>query len=179
MSNVYERVQKNRRPRWDRTVYIWGAVALVITVAILTPIIYMASHQYRFHRFLQDISQSGVVAENETVKCCVDGKTGAMTSEDLSSLLVLLSDGGCGRSVKKAPTGDTVRLEFPNGALLELGKARTKDAYTKENIPSLFVSYVDQSGSSFSYITHKLSVSYLASVLPEEAKDWVARNSTP
>ena len=179
MSNMYEKVQKNRRPRWNRTVYIWGAVALVITVAVLTPIIYLASHQYRFHRFLQDISKSSVLIKDETVKCYVGGKTGTMTNEDLSGLLMLLSDGGCGRSETKLPPERPVRIEFPNGASLELWKARTKDAYTKEIIPSLFVSYVDQNGNRFSYITHKLSVSYLTSVLPDEAREWIARNSEP
>lgn len=179
MSDLYGKIQKNQRPRWDRTVYFWGAVALLITIAVLTPIIYMAGHQYRFHRFLQDISKSSVLIKDATVKCYVDGKTATLKKEDLSCLLMSLSEGGCGRSETKNPTGDMVRIEFPNGAVLELGSARTKDAYTKDNIPSLFVSYVDQNGDRFSYITHKLSVSDLSSALPDEAKDWIVRYSEP
>ena len=177
MSDVYEKIQKGRKPKWDRTIYYWSAVAIVIVVALSIPIISMASHQYRFHVFLKDISSSSLLAKTKSVTCTVDGISGTMTDGDLSKLLMLLTDGGCGKPEKILPERDSFRIDFPDGAVLELWRGQIKDAYTKEMIPSLIVSYVGKGGDRYSYLTHKISVKDLRGILPDVAKDWITRNS--
>lgn len=176
MSEAYKKVQKGR-PHWDKTIYIWSAVALVIFVMILVPVITMVSHQYRYHQFLQNLASSCIESRKDHAIFFVDGKKGTITDEQLNKLLMLLTDGGAGRSERKLPKDDSFRIEFPDGAMLELWKTGTKDSYTKETIPSLFVSYVGPNGKRFSYVTHIISVSYLNGILPEAANDWIARNS--
>lgn len=177
MSDVYDKVQKGRRPKWDRTIWYWSAVSAVIVIALAVPIVTMARHQYRFHVFLQDMSASSLYARVDTVSCTVDGKTDAMTTEQLSDLLVLLTDGGCGKQERRLPAYDSVRINFPDGATLELWRGKIKDAYTKEMLPALIVSFVNKDGERYSYLTYKIAVKDLRGILPDAAREWIIGNS--
>ncbi len=175
--DMYEKVRKDRRPKWDRTIWYWSAVAAVMVVALAIPIVSMARHQYRFHGFLQDVSSSSLHARIGAVTCSVDGKTDTVTTEELSKLLVLLTDGGCGKREKQLPSYDSFRIDFPDGAVLELWRGEIKDAYTKEMLPALIVAFDNKEGERYSYLTYKISVKNLQGILPDVAREWIARNS--
>lgn len=176
MSDLYVKVQKERRPKWDHTIWYWGAAAAVITVAILTPVLLMSIHQYRFHGFLRDVSSSSLYARIGAVTCTVDGKTDTVTTDELSKLLMMLTDGGCGKPMRKLPQEAPFRVDFYDGAVLKLWRGEIKDSYTGDMIPSLIVSFVNKDGKAYSYLTHLLSVRDLRYVLPDVAKEWVERN---
>ena len=176
MSDLYAKVQKERRPKRDHTIWYWGAAAAVITVAILTPVLLMSIHQYRFHGFLRDVSSSSLHARIGAVTCTVDGKTDTVTTEELSKLLMMLTDGGCGKPMRKLPQEAPFRVDFYDGAVLKLWRGEIKDSYTGDMIPSLIVSFVNKDGKAYSYLTHLLSVRDLRYVLPDVAKEWVERN---
>ena len=176
MSNAYEKIRKGR-PRRDKTLYIWGAVAVAVFAAILIPSYLAWSHQYRFHGFLQNLAISSSMAEGEYAVCYVDGDSAPITSEQLDKLLELLTDGGCGKKESRPSKNDTCRIVFPNGSVLELWRGEVKDSYTKEMIPSLHVSYSDAGGDRYSYLTHVISVKDLKGILPHAADEWIERNT--
>lgn len=177
MTDAYQKIKKGR-PKWDKTIYIWGAVSIVIAVAILVPSYLAWSHSYRFHGFLQNLAVSCDMADGENAVCYVDGKSAPITHEKLGKLMELLTDGGCGKKENRLPKADSCRIVFPNGSVLELWRGEVKDSYTKEMIPSLYVSYTDAGGSRYSYLTHVISVKDLRGILPNAADDWITRNST-
>ena len=175
MTDAYHKIKKGR-PKWDKTIYIWGAVSIAIVAAILIPICLAWSHMYRFHGFLQNLAVSCDMEDGEYAVCYVDGKNSPITHEKLGKLMELLTDGGCGKKENRLPKSDACRIDFPNGSVLELWRGEVKDPDTKEIIPSLYVCYTDAGGDRYSYLTHVISVKDLRGILPSAADDWIRRN---
>ena len=170
---MYENVNPPSTPRHDVKLII---AAVVLLAVLILPVAVHGGHIYRYHNFMGDISESCIASKWGTAAVCtVDGKSEEMTQEKLSQLLMYLMDGGSGGARYRLPKEEPLRIAFADGAVLELWGAQMKDSYTREPIPSLFVSYVNAEGKRFSYITNQISTSTLLGTLPTIALDWIER----
>lgn len=123
MPDIYDSVaspKKRVRGHRDRLVYIILIAAVFLIVNLLL-IVYLATYNNRVWDFRADLSESTIYAyDNDCLRADVDGQAIRVTGEHAYDVYQFMSVRGLGRDLLYTPRGESVTLDYGDGALLRM-----------------------------------------------------------
>ncbi|MBE6989483.1 MAG: hypothetical protein E7426_01890 [Ruminococcaceae bacterium] len=173
---MYEKVKTSHTPRRD--VQLAGCILLGVMLLILIafPLYLACRGQYEFHNFVQEMADSVLYSRQRGgALLTVEGETVRLEPDNMSHIYSLLTSKGSGKEQKELPDTEELFIDFGDGSTLQIWNRQVRDAYSKEMVNGLFISYVDHTGKRYSYDTDLLSARNIESYLPPEAAGWVER----
>ena len=150
--NTQGTAQKTMRRDRSLVPYIVGAV--VLSVALLIPIVNMARMTYRFQQFKQDLAESMTFAEEH----------GTLPPSNGDRFYKLVVNAGMGKPQNEVPNGGGISYAFGDGSTIELWKVNIDG---KSESPGTLIRFTRADGSVFCYDTDKIEFRLAADALSD------------
>ena len=174
---MHEQIRKTKvKERKGRDLPLWVglAVSVALLLSVIIPVIIGARAQNLYHTVMREMSQSVFYSRNHASAWIYVGEERQFQRADVTSgLLVMIADAGAGKPQKELPDTESVRIEFGDGASLQIWYAKVKGNYGGQPEDGLFLSYVNPEGERWSYTTHYLDAKTLIPYMPDIADEWL------
>ena len=154
-------VNKNKSSKKDRSILPVLIVALLLSVAILTPAVRYAGNIYGFDSFMNDLRESfisaqkfnGFTATYKNKECQIDKDSGSAIFANLNLI-------GRGIKCKEEENQNPFILEFGDGSTMLLAESEMKGRF-QNTVRALYVEYTYPTGKKYCYKTDQTSFNYL------------------
>jgi len=169
--DIYDRVDKNARPKKDRMLV--GSILLVIAViaVVIWPMVWAARESWRFTGFVHDLTESVLFAgEHGGAQMTEDGETFLLPKSTLDELYERIVTAGMGKTDAQVPGEEpALEVDFRDGTAMTLWAVEITDK-TRDNVTGIHVLYTDRDGGVYSYNTDKLLADSLLPMLLRNAE---------
>ena len=152
---LYDSILERRKPRPHQGLKVSMVFVVLIFLFGCGSFIWLANYRVAYQNFSVDFAKSVAYAcENDGVKATVDGQTLRLSEENAHKVCTYILFAKSGMPESEPPVEDAIRLEFGNGASLDLWEKTEKDGDKR-----LMLWYTDTEGGTYGYSTSKISFS--------------------
>ena len=171
---MYRERKPTNGQKTDIALWTSLAIAAALLLSVIIPVIVGARAQNLYHTVMREMSQSVFYSRNHASAWVYVGEEREFQRADVTSgLLAMIADAGAGKPQKELPDAEDVRVEFGDGATLQIWYAKVKGNYGGQPEDGLFLSYVNPEGKRWSYTTHYLDAKTLIPYMPTIADEWL------
>ena len=157
---MYERVQRPDKPKRDRKLPIAIAIAVLLLMATMIPILYSAHYQRQYRLFQTSLADStGYAIQHRSLTMERGGETVSLDPDKgHNTFLIALGLTGAGRTGKAPARNPDVTLTYGNGASLELWGVELEGYVDTTAKYGLFLRYTYPGGKTYAYDTAGLDI---------------------
>ena len=171
---MYRERKPTHGQKMDIALWTSLAIAAALLLSVIIPVVVGARAQNLYHTVMREMSQSVFYSRNHASAWIYVGEERQFQRADVTSgLLAMIADAGAGKPQKELPDTESVRIEFGDGASLQIWYAKVKGNYGGQPEDGLFLSYVNPEGERWSYTTHYLDAKTLIPYMPDIADEWL------
>ena len=151
---MYEKINREQRPKRDRMILALLLVVAVLIAALIPPVYLALGASYKYHNFVLEFSQSLTDAREENgviIRTDETGATSRVTADAVSSSFLKLTAFSFGQPLKKLPTGIMpFTVTLPDGTRLSFYDTPSDNGLEKPS--GVTVEYVPAEGKPFIYL---------------------------
>lgn len=153
---MYEQVIRKTSKENNRKMWLALAACGVVVVILTVLIVFGFRYRANFRQFLVDLSNSTEYAlEHNSLYLTVDGDTFLVIRKNIKKFYNTVAIAGSGRPASRLSRNADIKLDYGNGATLELWEAKVKNARNNRGI-GMVVCFTDTDGAEYCYDTDRL-----------------------
>ena len=157
---MYEKVRPARVRKCDWHLFLAIAACTLILVITALPIVFAGNYQHQYRMFQESLANSTIYSRhNNSLTMELDGEVISLDADGgYHTLLLSLVTAGAGRVGKPPAEPAEVKINFGNGASLELWGVELTDYVDPNSGYGLFLRYTYPDGKTYAYDTHMLTI---------------------
>ena len=153
---MYEQVRRKEPKARNRKLWLALAVWAVVVVILTTLVVFGFRYRSNFREFLGDLSDSTEYAlENNSLFLTVDGDSFLVIRKNVKKFYNAVAIAGSGRPAAPLKREADIKLDYGNGAVLELWETKVKNARNNRGM-GMVVQFTDTDGNAYCYDTDRL-----------------------
>ena len=153
---MYEQIRRVQPKANNKRLWLALAACGAVLLAIMALVIFGFRYKANFRDFLSELSNSTNYAlENNSLYLTVDGDTFLVIRKNIKKFYNAIAIAGSGRPASGLEREADIKLDFGNGAVLELWETQVKNARNNRGI-GMIVRFTNAEGNVYCYDTDRL-----------------------
>ena len=153
---MYEQVRRIQPKSNNRKLWLALAACGMVLAVLTALVIFGFRYRANFRNFLSDLSNSTNYAlEHNSLYLTVDGDTFLVIRKNVRKFYNSVAIAGSGRPASGLEREADIKLDYGNGATLELWETKVKNARNNRGM-GMVVRYTDSEGAVYCYDTDRL-----------------------
>ena len=172
MRNIFEKVDKNSKPKKDKTFLVTVLIVSLIVGAMAYSLYFFIDYFNSHNDYMVDLGDSFIYAEhNDSFEVYIDDVRYEMDDITAQRLFMVFNRAWVGRPSKKENHEKGIHISFGDGTTLFLAETTVHNKYTffEEDTPAFYGEYTDRNNRVYIFKNYRFPYRYLVEIIKGEA----------